>query len=109
MDDFPLPADFIAANTPKPKAAARKVIPFPKTGTPQQTIPRPDRAAIDAFWNSLPATEQQRIEEELVSTAPRFLREQYLEGREERGLLFQTVRQAMIDEYVRGVLQQKAG
>jgi len=60
-----------------------------------------ERESIDQFWNSLDAAERQRIEEELVVKAPPFIREQYLEGRQERGLLFQAVRQAMIDEYVR--------
>jgi hypothetical protein len=60
-----------------------------------------ERESIDRFWNSLDAAEQQRIEQELVLKAPPFVREQYLEGQQERGLLFQAVRQAMIDEYVR--------
>jgi hypothetical protein len=36
-----------------------------------------------------------------VLNAKKFHREQYVAGRKERGLLFQAVRQAMIDEYVR--------
>jgi hypothetical protein len=48
--------------------------------------------------------EQERIERELVSNAPKFLREQYVNGRKERGLLFQTVRQSLIDSYARGAL-----
>jgi hypothetical protein len=60
-----------------------------------------DRAVIDEFWNSLATEEQERIERELVEQAPRFHQEQYLEGQQERGLLFQTVRQSMIDGYVR--------
>jgi hypothetical protein len=62
-----------------------------------------DRFAIDEYWSSLGAAEQERIEQDLVKAAPPFLREQYVDGRKERGLLFQTVRQAMIDEYVRRV------
>ncbi len=60
-----------------------------------------ERESIDQFWNSLDGADQQRIEQELVVKAPPFIREQYLEGQQERGLLFQAVRQAMIDEYVR--------
>jgi hypothetical protein len=60
-----------------------------------------ERTTIDQFWNELSAPDQERIEQELVKEAPPFLREQYLNGRAERGLLFQTVRQAMIDEFVR--------
>ena len=60
-----------------------------------------ERESIDQFWNSLDAAEQQRIEQELVVKAPPFIREQYLEGQQERGLLFQAVRQAMIDEFVK--------
>ena len=42
-----------------------------------------------------------RIERELVKAAPQVLRNSYIEGRKERGLLFKTVRQAIIDPYVR--------
>ncbi|HUQ94675.1 MAG TPA: hypothetical protein VM120_23545 [Bryobacteraceae bacterium] len=42
------------------------------------------REAIDGFWSSLGGEEWNRIELELVAKAPRFLRDRYLEGREER-------------------------
>ena len=100
-DDYPLPADYVAGTAPKPMPSARKVIPFPQAPASHHSTATSDRAEIDAFWGALPPDEQRRIEEELVAQAPRFLREQYLEGREERGLLFQTVRQAIIDEYAR--------
>jgi hypothetical protein len=67
-----------------------------------------EREAVDQFWNSLGAEEQGRIERDLVAKAPPFLREQYLDGQEERGVLFQTVRQAMINGYVRQVTQAKS-
>jgi hypothetical protein len=106
-DDFSLPPDFVSATTPKAKPI-RNVVAIAKEPTPAAEAPK-DRSAIDAFWNSIPVAEQERLEEELVAKAPRFLREHYMEGRQERGLLFQTVRQAIIDGYVRtAMIQQKA-
>jgi hypothetical protein len=66
------------------------------------------RDDIDQFWNCLGAEERGKIEQELVREAPPFLREQYLDGQQERGLLFQTVRQAMIDDYVRKSLAARS-
>lgn len=54
------------------------------------------------FWASLGAEEQERVERNLVARAPRFLQDAYQDGQEKRGLLFQTVRQALIDKYARG-------
>jgi hypothetical protein len=102
-EDFSPSEDYRRATAPKPE---RKVIPI--RPTPQKTEPSSERKTIDEFWNSLPSEEQERIEQELVASAPRFLREQYIEGRKERGLLFQTVRRALIDEYVRAKLTPKA-
>ncbi|MEO8096059.1 MAG: replication initiator protein A [Acidobacteriota bacterium] len=101
-DDFALPEDYQAAVRAKLKRETSKVVPLTRS-TPQQERPGADtdRAAIDAFWNSMPTDEQERIEQDLVESAPTFLRQHYIEGRKERGLLFQTVRQSMIDTYVR--------
>jgi hypothetical protein len=102
--DFALPEDYIVATaTPKPRATERKVIPLQRHIAVKNAEAKSssDRRLIDEFWNSLPAEEQERIERELVENAPKFLREQYLDGQQKRGLLFQTVRQAMIDGYVR--------
>jgi hypothetical protein len=105
-EDFSLPADYQTASAQKPKAQVRKLVPLQRQTDRKSAGPKPpcDREAIESFWKSLTVEEQGRIEEELVAKAPRFLREQYVDGRQKRGILFQTVRQAMIDEYVRGVL-----
>jgi hypothetical protein len=107
-EDFALPEDYLAASAAKPRPQERKVIPLQRhTARKDEGAKQPsDRNAIDQFWNSLDADEQGRIELELVASAPRFLREQYLEGQKDRGLLFQAVRQAMIDEHVRKTLTQ---
>ncbi len=105
-DDFALPEDYQAAVRTKVKRETSKVVPLTR-GTPKQQpalAVETDRAAIDAFWSSMPAEEQDRIEQHLVENAPTFLRQHYIEGRKERGLLFQTVRQSMIDTYVRKLL-----
>lgn len=101
-EDFSLPADYIAA-TERPQPAPRNVVPLQRhTPAKDEAGKEPsDRDIIDQFWNSLSVEERNRIEHELVREAPPFLREQYLSGRKERGLLFQTVRQAMIDSHVR--------
>ena len=68
---------------------------------------RRDQIEVEQFWSRLSADEQLRIEEELVGRAPTFIREQYLAGQQERGLVFQAVRRAMINEYVRAQLYAK--
>jgi hypothetical protein len=108
-EDFALPDDYRAATAPKPTKKVQKLVPLQSQTPDSQSVSRlqAEREAIDRFWNSLGAAEQQRIEQELVRKAPPFIREQYLEGRQERGLLFQAVRQAMIDEYVRQVPREQ--
>jgi plasmid replication initiation protein len=100
-EDFPLPDDYRAAIASKVKASQRKVVSL-QAHTAQSPPPiATDRTRIDEFWQSIPHDEKHRIEAELVKTAPPFLRQQYVEGQKGRGLLFQTVRQAIIDDYVR--------
>ena len=109
-EDFALPEDYVAATHQKPTKKVQKLVPLQSQTRDAKTAAKSsaDRAAIDEFWNSLPRDERDRIEQELVKSAPPFLRDQYLDGRKERGLLFQTVRQAMIDTYVREAhLQQQ--
>jgi hypothetical protein len=101
-DDFPLPEDYQGTLRAKTKAAI-KVVPL-RRQVVQSSAAATDRAAIDEFWNSIPLEDQERIEHDLVREAPLFLRQQYLEGQKERGLLFKTIRQAIIDEYVRKIL-----
>jgi hypothetical protein len=103
-EDFALPDDYRAATMPR--TPVRKVIPLRREAPPQVQTPKEasDLEAIELFWSSIPSAEQDRIEDELVANAPKFLREQYMEGRQERGLLFQTVRRAMINGYVRSQL-----
>lgn len=109
-EDFALPDDYVRATAKPTPPEERKVIPIRRREQPkkEQSAGLLDRKTIDEFWNSLPAEDQARIERELVASAPRFLREQYMEGQKERGLLFQTVRQALIDDYVRAKLTPKA-
>ncbi|MCC6953810.1 MAG: replication initiator protein A [Deltaproteobacteria bacterium] len=108
-EDFPLPDDY---RRELEKVRTRvKAVPAAKTKKTEERTPTAseisDRKRIDEYWRSLPAPEQERIEKELVEKSPRFLREQYMEGREGRGVLFQAFRQAMIDKYVRELMRQK--
>jgi len=109
-EDFALPEDYKAAKTENSIKKVQKLVP-PQSQTAQAKADAKisaNRIAIDDFWNSLPRDEEDRIELELVKNAPPFLREQYVDGQQERGLLFQTVRQAMIETYVREAhLQQQ--
>lgn len=109
-EDFSLPEDYRAAVAQKAKVVERKIVPIRVEATTKKLPPqeKSDRQSIDQFWASIPAEEQLRIEEELVAKAPKFLRAGYIEGKKERGILFQTVRQALIDEYVRAVLKSPA-
>lgn len=107
-EDFSLPEDYRLAITPKQLPAPKtNVVPLQRhTAASVAAPPQPsDRKQIDDYWNSISAEEQARIEEELVRDAPPFLRQQYVEGKKGRGLLFRTVRQALIDQYVRAILQ----
>ena len=88
-----------------------KLLPL-QSQTPHQRVPsklKAEHDAIDRYWNSLDSDEQSRIEQELVKTAPPFVREQYLDGQQESGLLFQTVQRAMIEGYVRKCLDEQQG
>jgi hypothetical protein len=109
-EDFSLPEDYLAARAQKPTKKVQKIMPL-QSQTPEakngKTLDA-EREAIGRYWNSLPEDEQRRIESELVATTAPFLREQYLEGQQERGLLFQTVRQAMIKGYVRKCLNGRS-
>jgi hypothetical protein len=109
--DFALPEDYVTATAaPKPRTGDRRIMPLQRHTASKKVEPKgsSDRAVIDEFWNSLGVDEQERIERELVEQAPRFHQEQYLEGQQERGLLFQAVRQAMIDGYVRTALAARS-
>jgi hypothetical protein len=113
-EDFPLPKDYVSAQAPA-KRVPPQSLPLYSQTSESQTAQREerssgpsDRKAIDQFWHSLPADEQARIERELVKSAPKFLRESYMEGREARGLLFKTARQAIIDQYAREKLLEAA-
>lgn len=106
VEDFQLPKDYVASMA-TPSRVPPQSLPLQSLTAHSQTaqasepqIPS-DREAIDLFWSSLPTVEQERIELELVKKAPRFLRDSYMEGRKARGILFRTVRQAIIDPYVR--------
>jgi hypothetical protein len=103
-EDFAMPEDYLKATVTK--APARKVIPLRQPVRPEPPTQASDRQAINDYWTAIPNEERERIEEDLVANAPKFLRQQYVEGLKERGLLFQTVRQAMIDEYVRPRIKQ---
>ncbi len=106
-EDFPLPEDYQKARGATARTTQRAPIPIrriPASRPPEQT--NTDRDAIDQFWNSLPVEEQARIESDLAQKAPLFLRQQYAEGQKERGPIFQVVRQAMIDGYVRPILSK---
>jgi len=105
-EDFPLPDDYRrelakaservkAASTPKPKR---------REDDAEVAEANADRKRIADYWNSLPVEQQERIEKELVEKAPALMREHYLKGQQERGVLFQAFRQAMIDRYVREAL-----
>jgi hypothetical protein len=112
-EDFQLPKDYVAAQVQAKRVPPQSLPLYSQTSesqTAQKDEPTgpSDRDAIDQLWNSLPADEQERIELELVKNAPRFLRESYVEGRKERGLLFRTARQAIIDQYAREKLAKAA-
>ncbi|MBS1816534.1 MAG: replication initiator protein A [Acidobacteria bacterium] len=112
-EDFQLPKDYVAAVAPPTRVPPQRVPLQSQTlesHTPEDDAPEvpSDRDAIDRFWGSLPTEEQARIEQELVRSAPHFLRENYVEGKKERGILFKTVRQAIIDTYVRQKLAEAA-
>lgn len=105
-EDFELPKDYVAAVSPRRSVPPQSLPLQSQTAQRQQeAAARSDREAIDRFWNAIPPDEQSRIERELVVNAPRLLRESYMEGRKERGLLFKTARQAIIDQYVRQELR----
>jgi len=103
---FNLPDDYKATNSARAKSPERKVVPITQKVGPSKLDPKvkSDRENIDKYWNSIPTGEQDQIEEGLVKSAPNFLKEQYVNGKKEKGILFQTVRQAMIDQYVRAKL-----
>jgi len=109
-EDFSMPEDYQGVIRAKAKQASSKVVPISRQLPAQSAPPKvsTDRSAIDAFWNSIPGDEQKRIESELALNAPLFLRQSYQEGQQERGPLFQVVRQSIIDGYVRQELGSKA-
>jgi len=101
--DYPLPDDYVA--TKKAVNRPRSALAVPETRRAPEP-PSRSRHGIDEYWNALNPDEQVRLEKELVSKAQPFLRQQYVEGQESRGLLFLTVRQAMIDDFVRAELDR---
>jgi plasmid replication initiation protein len=111
-EDFALPEDYQGARRASAKSAAPKVLPLNRQVTrptaPPASEVSADRGLIDNFWNSLPGDEQARIEHEIAKSAPPFLRHQYQDGVKKRGPLFEVVRQAIIDDYVRKVLSSQA-
>ncbi|BDC49811.1 hypothetical protein F183_A21270 [Bryobacterales bacterium F-183] len=102
VDEYPLPDDYVSAT--KAKVAPVRLTSPQIVQRPRQPEPVNDRAGIDEYWNALPKEDQDRIELELVTNAAPFLKQNYLQGQRERGVLFRTVRQAIIDEHVRRIL-----
>ena len=88
-EDFSLPADY-TKSLGKPATSVRNIVPLQRQKPNKEEKPKPasDREAIEHYWNSLGLEDQERIERELVTRAPRFHREQYLAGQKERGVLF---------------------
>jgi len=109
-EDFALPDEYLATRAEKPTKKVTKLLPL-QSQTPHEKTPsrlKVEHDAIDSYWNSIGAEEQVRIEKELVKNAPPFLREQYVDGQKERGVLFQAVRRAIIEGYVRKCLEKQS-
>lgn len=108
VEDFSLPDDYLNAVGPrKTRRPESNVVPLQRHKRLEPQEPPSDRAAIDQFWSELTAAQQEELERELVAAAPLFLRQQYTSGQKERGPLFQVVRQAIIDDYVRRELSKR--
>lgn len=107
-EDYKLPHDYQAARRKKTSVQVRKPTQAIRSEEPPSPQLLAEREAIQSYWSSLSDEERERVETELVAKAQPFIREQYHHGREERGLLFQTIRQGLIDTYVRGVLKARA-
>lgn len=105
-EDFSPPADYLAGIARTQQQRPKRAVP---ASTPEEEKPSPkaiaERKRFQKHWESLPVEEQERVERELVLAAPLFIREQYIASRKERGLLFQTIRQGLIENYVRDVLK----
>ena len=111
LGELQSPEDYLAAVAKKPSTSGRKVVPIRKAEESTESLSpeaQAERQTIDRYWAELSVEEQDRIEEEVVRNAPTFLRQQYWEGRQARGPLFQVVRQTLIDQYVKRILQTKA-
>lgn len=79
-----------------------------KLPEPKSTaIPERDyaREAIDRYWAKLSVGEREALEDEAVRKTDRFLADQYRQGKESGGVLFNTVRQAIIDQHIRKQLE----
>jgi hypothetical protein len=109
-EDFALPEDYRSASAEKPTKKVQKILPLQSQTPHAQTGSKlkAEQEAIDQYWNALSPDEQNRVEHELVKEAAPFLREQYIDGRKERGVLFQTVRRAMIEGYVKKQLSVRS-
>lgn len=110
-ENYALPEDYLAAVAKASPPSGRNVVPIRRTEErPERLSPeaQAEREAIDRYWAELSTEEQERIERELLLTAPKFYREQYAQGQKERGPLFKIVRQSLIDQHVRSVLKSRA-
>lgn len=102
VEKFSLPKDFLERTKPSSLRPERRVIPFLKKETTPVIQKDSDRKAIEDYWNSIPQEEQQVIEKQLVVESKNpLLRDCYVSGQTEKGLLYLAVRQSLIDQYVR--------
>lgn len=109
-EDFPLPDDYVRERVKQRKReqSSGRVTKAPRRAA-AAAVEDSDRERLDQYWQSLGPEEQLRIEKQLVETAPPLMREHYVKGQQERGVLFQAFRQAMIDRYVRDLLRGRDG
>ncbi len=106
-EDYSRPAGFESQQEKAEKLAKKQSVEIQKHKQDQKRKnqelekTKSERALLDAYWNNLSESEQVDFEKEALKASEPFQVEQYVKGKKNKGTLFNTIRQLIIDNHIK--------